>query len=64
MSAGAFRELTKIQYSGKIVMSSDREHHRIAEAVRDRDPIRAQLAAAHIRATHEWLEGLRPAPEP
>lgn len=44
---------------------SDREHRRIAEAVRDRDPIRAQqAAAAHIRATHEWLEGLRPAPEP
>ena len=31
----------------------------------DRDPVRAQLAAtAHIRATREWLEGLRPAPEP
>lgn len=44
---------------------SDREHRRIAEAVRDRDPVRAQLAAtAHIRATREWLEGLQPAPEP
>lgn len=45
--------------------TSDHEHLRIAEAIRDRDPVRAQLeATAHIRTTRGWLEGLQPAPEP
>ena len=45
--------------------TSDLEHLRIAEAIRNRDPVRAQHeAAAHIRTTRGWLEGLRPAPEP
>lgn len=44
---------------------SDLEHWRIAQAVRDRDPVRAQLEAmAHIRTTRGWLEGLQPVPEP
>ncbi|MGP9538074.1 FadR/GntR family transcriptional regulator [Brachybacterium sp. AOP43-C2-M15] len=51
--------------AAELKRTSDLEHRRIAQAVIDRDPVRAQLEAmAHIRTTRGWLEGLRPVPEP
>lgn len=45
--------------------TSDQEHRRIAAAISDRDPVRANLETVnHIRTTKIWLVGLHPNPEP
>lgn len=62
---GSHYRVFEHQSAKDLKADSDEAHRRIAAAIAARDPDLARIEAMHhVATTRQWLEGLRPEPEP
>lgn len=64
-SRGRHYQVFTTDADGNLKHESDEAHRRIARAVMEQDPARANFeATSHINTTRRWLEGMKPRPQP